>query len=602
MSLLALNDVSVATEAAGRQIDVLRDVSLTVGRGELVGVVGESGAGKSMVGRLIAGMLPKGFAASAGSATFRDRDLLAMAPRERTGLLGDAIAFVPQHPMTSLNPVLSLGAQFDEHLKRLGQGGKAARRERAIAALDSVHLPRPADLLARFPHQLSGGQCQRALIAMAFAGKPDLIIADEPTTALDVITQARVMELIDELQRDSETGLLFITHDLRLAAQHCQRIAVMYAGEIVETGPAAALLGDPRHPYTRSLVAANPGLGGPVRRLAALPDHMPVLSSFADLPGCRFAARCPVRDEACAAARSPLTEVAPGRFVRGAGACREMQDDAAEQAALPAATLDAAAGPILSVSGLGKTFRSGRDWLGRRRAPVVAVDAVSLDIAPGEFVGLVGESGSGKSTVARLLLGLETPDSGGIVVDGQDITGPFQRTAKQRIGLIQMIFQDPQSALNPRQRIGRLVTQSMEVRRPPARWPERLERARELLGQTGLPQDTIGRYPVQVSGGQRQRVNIARALCTAPKVLVADEIVSGLDVSVQAQILNLLLDMRAQMRISMLFISHDLSVVRYLCSRVAIMNRGRIVEQGPTVDVFRAPQHDYTKALLAAVP
>ena len=366
MSLLALNDVSVATEAAGRQIDVLRDVSLTVGRGELVGVVGESGAGKSMVGRLIAGMLPRGFAASGGSATFRDRDLLAMAPRERTSLLGDAIAFVPQHPMTSLNPVLSLGAQFDEHLKRLGQGGKAARRERAIAALDSVHLPRPADLLARFPHQLSGGQCQRALIAMAFAGKPDLIIADEPTTALDVITQARVMELIDELQRDSETGLLFITHDLRLAAQHCQRIAVMYAGEIVETGPAAALLGDPRHPYTRSLVAANPGLGGPVRRLAALPDHMPVLSSFADLPGCRFAARCPVRDKACAAARSPLSEVAPGRFVRGAGACREMQDGAAEQAALPAATLDAAAGPILSVSGLGKP--SGRAATGSAAA------------------------------------------------------------------------------------------------------------------------------------------------------------------------------------------------------------------------------------------
>ena len=233
---------------------------------------------------------------------------------------------------------------------------------------------------------------------------------------------------------------------------------------------------------------------------------------------------------------------------------------------------------------------------------MVAVDEVSLDIAPGEFVGLVGESGSGKSTVARLLLGLETPDDGRIVVDGQDITGPFQRTAKQRIALIQMIFQDPQSALNPRQRIGRLVTQSMEVRRPPASWPERLERARDLLGQTGLPQDTIGRYPVQVSGGQRQRVNIARALCTAPKVLVADEIVSGLDVSVQAQILNLLLDMRAQMQISMLFISHDLSVVRYLCSRVAIMNRGRIVEQGPTEDVFRAPQHDYTKALLAAVP
>ena len=607
MPLLALEGIHVATAAGGQRIDVLREVTLAVGRGELVGIVGESGAGKSMIGRLVAGMLPKGFAVRSGSATFGGRDLLAMPARERTGLLGAAIAFVPQHPMTSLNPVLSLGAQFDEHLRRLGQEGRAARRERAVAALDSVHLPRPAELLGRFPHQLSGGQCQRALIAMAFAGRPDLIVADEPTTALDVITQARVMALIDELQRDSETGLLFITHDLRLAARHCRRIAVMYAGEIVETGPAAALLGDPLHPYTRSLVAANPGISGPVRRLAALPDRMPGLESFADLPGCRFAPRCPLGDAACAADRSPLTEVAPGRFVRAAGACLSAGGAAGSPAdgaldSAMAASADSAEGPILSVRGLDKTFRAGRDWLGRRRAPVEAVAGVDLEIAPGEFVGLVGESGSGKSTVARLLLGLETPDGGRIVVDGHDITGPFQRTARQRIGLIQMIFQDPQSALNPRQRIGRLMTQSMEVRRPPARWPERLERARALLEQTGLPPDAIGRYPAQVSGGQRQRVNIARALCTAPRVLVADEIVSGLDVSVQAQILNLLLDMRRQRRISMLFISHDLSVVRYLCSRVAIMNRGRIVEQGPTEEVFRAPQHDYTKALLAAVP
>ena len=602
MTLLVLKDVNVATQIDGRRVDVLRDVSLAIGRGELVGVVGESGAGKSMLGRLIADMLPKGFSVSGGNVAFRDRDLLGMPPRERSDLLGGAIAFVPQHPMTSLNPVLSLGTQFDEHLKRLGHDGKAARRDRAVAALDAVHLPRPADLLGRFPHQLSGGQCQRALIAMAFAGKPDLIVADEPTTALDVITQARVMELIGELQRDSDTGLLFITHDLRLAAKHCQRVVVMYTGEVVETGPAAALLDDPLHPYTCSLIAANPGISGPIRRLAALPDHMPGLTDFADLPGCRFAPRCPVRDESCAMTRSPLKEVASGRFVRGAGACRRAPPNSADHAKHPGVAVKAASEPILLVSGLGKTFRSGRDWLGRRRAPVVAVDQVTLDIAFGEFVGLVGESGSGKSTVARLLLGLETPDCGRIVVDGQDITGPFQRTAGQRVSLIQMIFQDPQSALNPRQRVGRLITQSMEARRPAARWPQRMERARDLLRQTGLPSDTISRYPAQVSGGQRQRINIARALCAAPKVLIADEIVSGLDVSVQAQILNLLLDMRARMGISMLFISHDLSVIRYLCDRVAVMSHGRIVEQGLTEEVFRSPRHDYTKALLAAVP
>ena len=598
MTLLDLKDVNVATRIDGRRVDVLRDVSLAIGRGELVGVVGESGAGKSMLGRLIADMLPKGFSVSGGGVAFRGRNLLGMPARERTGLLGSAIAFVHQHPMTSLNPVLSLGTQFEEHLKRLGHVGKAARRDRAVAALDAVHLPRPADLLGRFPHQLSGGQCQRALIAMAFAGKPDLIVADEPTTALDVITQARVMDLIGELQRDSDTGLLFITHDLRLAAKHCQRIAVMYTGEVVETGPAAALLEDPLHPYTCSLIAANPGISGPIRRLAALPDRMPGLASFADLPGCRFAPRCPVRDDSCAMTRSPLREAAPGRFVRGAGACRRALPTSAGRVQRPSA----AASPILSVSGLGKTFRSGRDWLGRRRAPVVAVDQVTLDIAFGEFVGLVGESGSGKSTVARMLVGLETPDSGRIVVDGQDVTGPFRRTAAQRVDLIQMIFQDPQSALNPRKRVGRLVTQSMEARRPAARWPQRMERARELLRQTGLPSDTIDRYPAQVSGGQRQRINIARALCALPKVLIADEIVSGLDVSVQAQILNLLIDMRARMGISLLFISHDLSVIRYLCDRVAIMSQGRIVEQGPTEEVFRSPRHDYTRALLAAVP
>ena len=600
MTLLALKDIDVATRIDGRRVDVLRDVSLAIGRGELVGVVGESGAGKSMLGRLIADMLPKGFSVSAGGVAFRGRDLLGMPKRERTDLLGSAIAFVPQHPMTSLNPVLSLGAQFDEHLKRLGHVGKAARRDRAVAALDAVHLPRATDLLGRFPHQLSGGQCQRALIAMAFAGKPDLIVADEPTTALDVITQARVMELIGELQRDSDTGLLFITHDLRLAAKHCQRIAVMYTGEVVEIGPAAALLEDPLHPYTCSLIAANPEISGPIRRLAALPDRMPGLAGFADLPECRFAPRCPVRDDSCAVTRSPLREVASGRFVRGAEACRRALPNSADRGQRPRAAVDAA--PVLSVSELGKTFRSGRDWLGRRRAPVVAVDRVTLDIAFGEFVGLVGESGSGKSTVARLLLGLETPDCGRIVVDGHDITGPFRRAAGRRVKLIQMIFQDPQSALNPRQRTGRLVTQSMEALRPAARRPQRMERARELLRQTGLASDAIDRYPAQLSGGQRQRINIARALCVAPKVLVADEIVSGLDVSVQAQILNLLMDMRVRMGISMLFISHDLSVIRYLCDRVAIMSDGRIVEQGPTEEVFRSPRHDYTRALLAAVP
>lgn len=606
-TILSIDGLTLTAQLGKLRADVLRDVAFDIEAGKILGVVGESGAGKSMLGRVISRQLPLGFDVTAGSVRFRGDDITAAGRGTLAGLLGRDIAFIPQQPITSLNPVRSIGAQFDEHLRRLGMKGAAARRARAIRQLEEVELPDPPAILKRYPHQISGGQCQRVLIAMAFTGEPSLIVADEPTTALDVITQARIMGLLAEMQRSHGTAVLFITHDLRLAAQVCDDIMVLYAGEMVEKGPARAVSAHPAHPYTRSLQRANPSLIGPRRRLANLPDHMPGLSSFAGLPGCRFAPRCPVADTACETARPALVEVGARHVARASEGCLARAAQSGDDGPVPElATARANVAPILKVEGLGKTFRAAGGLLspfgiGGGRT-VEAVKDVSFEVRPGEFLGVVGESGSGKSTLARMLMGLETPTTGKVIIDGRDLTGPFAKHIEARISAIQMIFQDPQSALNPRRRVGQLVTQSMEARGRAASWPERLERARGLLADTGLAPDTATRFPSELSGGQRQRVNIARALCSAPRVLVADEIVSGLDVSVQAQILNLLLALRRDSDIALILISHDLSVVRYLCSKVIVMNKGDVVEAGETEAVFSAPQHAYTRALVAAVP
>ena len=596
MAVLEAEGLAVSLRAGRRAFEVLRGISFTLGAGEVLGLVGESGAGKSMLGRVVAGSLPDGFAVTAGSLRFAGRDLVGIAPSARRALLGDRIAFIPQEPLTALNPLLTIGQQFSEHLARLSVP-KPERAARILAALADVRLPDPAEIVRRYPFQLSGGQCQRVLIALAFASNPALVVADEPTTALDVSTQARIVELIRRMQASHRTALLFITHDLRLAGHVCDRIMVLHAGEAVEHGPAAAVLSRPRHPYARALLAALPPLAGPRRRLAALPEQMPGIGAFAALPGCRFAPRCPVRDAACAAAPPAAVEVAPGHLVRAAGACLHAPDASAEMSPLPAPP--AAGGPpLLSLRGLAKTYPGRRPLFGAPRPGVAAVLPLDLDLRAGEFVGVVGESGSGKSTLARLVMGLETPSAGRILLGGADVTGDL----RARLGTAQMVFQDPQSALNPRRSVLSLVTQALESPLFRGTAPDRAARARALLRETGLPEEVLPRFPPQLSGGQRQRVNIARALCVTPRLLVADEIVSGLDVSVQAQILNLLLDLRARSGIALLFISHDLAVVRTLCERVLVMHRGAVVEQGPTSEVFAAPRHPYTRALLAAVP
>jgi len=598
MPALQVKNLVVSARIRGTAVPAIRSLSFRLEPGRILGLVGESGAGKSMIGRAIANLLPPGFTIKSGSILFGGDDLVAMAAERRRELLGRAIAFIPQAPMTALNPALTVGAQFDEHLTRLGETSREHRRKRAVQMLDAARLPNAHDLLSQFPHQLSGGMCQRVLIAMAFASNPQLVIADEPTTALDATMHAPIIRLITEMQRDHGTTVIFITHDLRLAAQICDDVIVMYAGRAIESGPAKIVFPGPAHPYTRCLQLANPTLRAERRALYVIPEQMPSLQQLAGMAGCHFAPRCPLVDDGCRRGEPPELSVAPGH----SAAC--LKANAAAEigaAALQPAPRQIADRPLLSVVDLQKHYvRSGGAFKSSRK--VTAVKGVSFSIAADEFVALVGESGSGKSTIAKLLAGLEPADGGRILLGDEDLTLPKMRMRALRALSLQMIFQDSHSALNPRRRIAGIVTQAMEAGSRHADWEERLARTRQLLAEVGLSTDLASRLPGQLSGGQRQRVNIARALCNIPKLLIADEIVSGLDVSIQAQLLNLLARLRAELGFAMLFISHDLSVVRHLCSRVLVMYRGEIVEEGPVEAVFADPQHPHTRALVSSVP
>jgi peptide/nickel transport system ATP-binding protein len=595
---LEARDLTVSARVGDATVPAIRRLSFALAPGKILGLVGESGAGKTMIGRAIVQLLPPGFAVTAGTVLFEGEDLLAMAPPRRRALLGRAIAFIPQAPMTALNPVLTIGSQFDEHLARLGLKSRNERRDRAVAMLTAARLPHADDLLRQYPHQLSGGMCQRVLIALAFAGNPRLVVADEPTTALDVTMHPPILRLIAEMQRQHGTAVIFITHDLRLAAQVCDDVIVMYAGRAVESGPARTVFAIPAHPYTRCLQLANPAMSAERRALYVLPDQMPSLMQLQHIAGCHFAPRCPLVTAECrrtTPSQIAVTAVHTAACIRAADTLSISNAQRSFDAPAPSEQ------PLLRVENLSKRFVVSRGLFTGARI-VAAVNDVSFTIAANEFVALVGESGSGKSTIARLLVGLEQPSSGHIVFDGADLTTPSLRNRTRRAANLQMVFQDPQSALNPRRRIASIVTQAMEAGSRHASVEERLKRTKELLAEVGLPADLAARLPGQLSGGQRQRVNIARALCRVPKVLIADEIVSGLDVSIQAQLLNLLARLRAELGFAMLLISHDLSVVRHLCSRVLVMYHGEIVEQGPVEKVFTDPQHPHTQALLSSVP
>ncbi len=596
--VLTLESVSVTARTSGADSVVLRDLSLTLAAGKTLGLVGESGAGKSMLGRILSRQLPEGFKVTSGTVDFAGQDLLQVSTEQHRQWLGTRIAFIPQEPMSALNPLMTIGQQMTEHLLRIGVGALECP-ERAILALEQVRLPRAAAILQQYPYELSGGMCQRVMIAMAFASLPALVISDEATTALDVSSQAHIISLLRGLQEQHGTAVLFVTHDMGLATHACDDVAVLYAGEIMETGPASRLFSAMRHPYTQALRQAIPEMTGPLIRLKPLAGQMPGVESFPDLGGCRFETRCQYAVELCKQ-RPPILQSLPdGQSVR---CSRWAQID------LSAITPDvlgehtpgqAMSGlQILQIKGLSRTWPGQRSWFGRKPG-VEALKPLDLSVAPGEFIGIVGGSGSGKSTLARLIMGLEQPSSGTLILNDQALNFG-EKDWRRRISSIQMIFQDARAALNPKRRVGRLLTQAMESHAH--LHSERSARAIELAANVGLARSAIERYPTQLSGGQRQRVNIGRSLCDMPQILIADEIVSGLDVSVQAQIMNLLLDLRKEHKFSLLLISHDLAVVRYLCSRVLVLHQGEVVESGDTEQVLSNPRHPYTQALIASVP
>jgi peptide/nickel transport system ATP-binding protein len=578
---------------SSRGLEVLRNVSFQLKQGKTLGLIGESGAGKSMLGRAIARQLPAGFAVSKGLVTLGTQDILKLSHSAHRELLGQRIAFIPQEPMSALNPAHTIAATFSEHLLR-NSCGKREIRSRTMAALSEVHLHDPENLLDKYPFQLSGGMCQRVLIALAFVSHPEVVIADEPTASLDVTTQAHIVRVLRHMQDRRGTGVLFITHQLGLAAHLCDEVAVLYSGEIVECGSASSVLSRPRHPYTYGLSGANPRFGGQRSPLLAMAGKMPSIAELNGLAGCRFSPRCASAVEICRTSVPTLTiNQGHGRrcWLEKAAPFVEAEVQASDRCE----TL--AADPILIVNNLSKSF-PGSGFLRRKRS-TLAVREVSFTVSPGEFIGIVGESGSGKSTLSRMIMGLDQPSGGQVVLDGEPLSDN-RRDWQRRIAAIQYVFQDPNSALNPRRRLLSLVTQPLEA--TGASNAVKLKRALMLMQDIGMPSELLSRYPAQLSGGQKQRINIARALCVAPRILIADEIASGLDVSIQAQMLSLLRKLRDEYNVALLMISHDLAVVRYLCSRVIVMHRGHIVESGPTEVVFAAPKHPYTRELIAAIP
>ena len=524
--VLSIEDLTVALPTWSDRQNAVSNVSLEIGKEEIVCVVGESGSGKSIMGKAILGLLPRPHVrATGGRIMFEGRDILTLSDDELRGLRGGRIAMIFQEPMTALNPLMKVGRQIDEVIE-VHTELKAERRARVLELIADVHLPDPERIVNSYPHQLSGGQRQRIVIAMALALEPALIIADEPTTALDVTTQAQILHLMKELQRAHGTSVLFITHDFGVVAEIADRVAVMRHGEIVEAGSADQVLRNPQAAYTKALVAAVPGLDPRLRDAAA-------------------------------------------------------------------------AQPLLVVREMDKTYVSHGGFRTSARK-VQAVNKVSIELGRQSSLALVGESGSGKSTLARCIVGLEVPDGGEILLDGERISGLTREQLRPFRRHIQMVFQDPFASLNPRQRVGDIIAIGPMIQGVSR--AQAMAEARELLELVGLKPEAVDRYPHEFSGGQRQRIGIARALAVKPKLIVADEPVSALDVSVQKQVLDLLNDLRKSFGLSMLFITHDLRVAATVCEEIAIMQRGEIVERGATAQIFADPQHAYTRSLLDAVP
>ncbi|MCC5961639.1 MAG: ABC transporter ATP-binding protein [Rhodobacteraceae bacterium] len=596
MALIEVDKLTVRLPVPAGWLHAVHEMSFTLDRGEALGIVGESGSGKSMTALALMRLLPRGAQVSTGALRLDGQDLTAMPDRAfARNVQGTRIGMIFQEPMTSLNPVYTIGRQMTEASVRQGLLGRSAARKRAVELLDRVGIPEPAARMGQYPHQLSGGQRQRVMIAMALMLDPDLLIADEPTTALDVTVQAQIMDLLAGLRRETGMAMILISHDLAVVAQTTDRVAVMYGGELLEEGRAASVLAAPRHPYTGALLRAIPTIDGPRQRLAAIPGI--VEAQMAPPRACVFAPRCALAQPECTTARPPRQTGMEGHWARcilpeGDGA----RDKATEARALSDATTDASGPPMIEAEGITKIYHIKEGLFGPKKE-IRAVDDVSLTVRRGETVALVGESGSGKSTLARIILGLTKASAGRVRLQGQDITG---MPDTQRARLVQPIFQDPYSSLNPRRTVAEIITRPLHLRGVGA--VDRMRRAQEMMEVVRLPVRLLHSYPLHLSGGQRQRVAIARAMVNRPEVLICDEPTSALDVSVQAQILNLLADLQAEFGLTTLIITHDMAVVHQLAQRVVVLLQGRMVEEGPAAQVLGAPRDPYTRALLDAAP
>ncbi|MEU8824806.1 ABC transporter ATP-binding protein [Streptomyces sp. NPDC048636] len=578
-------------------------VTFDVRAGETLALVGESGSGKSVTAMSLMRIVrPPGRIVS-GEVIYRGRDLLALSDREMREVRGAGISMVFQDPMSSLNPVMRVRDQLVEAMLAHGNFTGAGARARALELMERVGIPDPGARLADYPHAFSGGMRQRVMIAMALANEPDVIVADEPTTALDVTIQAQILELLAQLNRDLGTAIVLITHNLGVVARSCQRVAVMYGGRIVEQAPVDELFARPRHPYTRALLAATPHLTTS-RHFPLVPVEGRPPDLIAPIPGCAYAPRCVAAVERCHE-QPPLFGDEDGRewacWVSGqegvlpppppvTPAAHHLADRGGEK-------------PLLAVEGLVKTFpvRTRTGSLRRKTVHVSAVDGIDFSIAPGETLGLVGESGCGKSTLAKTLLGIHPATSGTVRYEGRDVGVPRGGDLRWYRGRTQLVFQDPMSSLNPRLTVADAVGEPLVVHRL-ARGDEAKKRVADLLELVGLDPGVASRYPHEFSGGQRQRIVIARALAVNPRLLVCDEAVSALDVSLQAQIVNLLQDLQRRLGLAYLFIGHDLATVRHISHRIMVMYLGHIVESGPSEEVTADPRHPYTASLLSAVP
>ncbi len=567
--LLQIKDLRISFDSPTGPVTALQDISFEVARNEIVAIVGESGSGKSVTSLSVLQLLPspparvlQGQILFAPDGT-QQQDLLTLLPEEIRKIRGNQIAMIFQEPMTSLNPVLTCGEQVMEAIRLHEKVTEADAKERVLALFEKVKLPDPPQLFRRYPYQLSGGQKQRVMIAMAISCNPALLIADEPTTALDVSVQKSILLLLKELQAQFNMGVIFITHDLGVVSEIADKVVVMYKGNIVEHGRAAAVLRFPQHPYTKALLNCRPVLHDKG-------DRLPVVSDFMQVD-------------------------AGGTIVEKKGWVKKENDPP-----VPVIS-NGSSSPLLDVKDLRVWFPGKKAWLGKAALPTKAVDGVSFDVWRGETIGLVGESGCGKTTLGRTLLRLIEPTAGKVLFDQQDLTsynkGDLRRLRKN----MQLVFQDPYSSLNPGLTVGQALVEPLRIHGMLKTDRERKEKAVELLEKVDLKAAHYNRYPHQFSGGQRQRIVIARALITNPSFIVFDESVSSLDVSVQAQVLNLLTDLKKEFGFTAVFISHDLSVVHYISDRIIVMNKGKIEESGLSDEVYYRPKAAYTQQLIKAI-